>query len=479
MKRIISIIIALFCMLGFRFLPVFPGMTQSAMQVLGIFAGALILWMTISIDWPSMLCLASLVLVPELTMGSVLSSSLGNSTVAFLLFTFMCTYAISTTSFVKRCAIMFISSRLARKSPWHFLILYCASVLIIGLVMSPSVVFVIYLPILKAICDELNLTKEDKLANALILGQLFCCAISCGMTPIAHVFSVMAMGFYQTATGKTVSYASYMGFAIPVGIICFVIMLLLFRFVLRPDMSSLKGLNIDALKDSVEKADKKENMILLVFFAVVAMWVLPEFMGSLLPGISGFIKAQGTAFPPLVGAVALCLITIDGKPLMGFKDTMQKGVEWGSVMMAGATLALGTAMTNGDIGLTAWLSASISPMLTNISPLSLVAVFAIWAACMTNVASNMVSVTVVCAVAIPLCAATGGAVSTPAVAMIIGMLCGYAFATPPAHPNVPLAIGSGWTKASQVITYGSIMMVVSIIVSVVVGYPIASYLMGV
>jgi len=108
----------------------------------------------------------------------------------------------------------------------------------------------------------------------------------------------------------------------------------------------------------------------------------------------------------------------------------------------------------------------------------LILVFTVWAAVMTNVASNMVTVTVVCAVAIPLCMASGGAVSTPAIAMIIGMLASYAFVTPPAHPNVPLAIGSGWTKTGQVILYGTILMVISIVVTVAVGYPIASALMG-
>ena len=51
------------------------------------------------------------------------------------------------------------------------MILYCASILVIGLVLSPSVVFVIYLPILQAICSELKLQKEDKPANSLMLGR--------------------------------------------------------------------------------------------------------------------------------------------------------------------------------------------------------------------------------------------------------------------------------------------------------------------
>ena len=157
---------------------------------------------------------------------------------------------------------------------------------------------------------------------------------------------------------------------------------------------------------------------------------------------------------------------------MNFKEAMQKGVEWGSVIMAGATLALGSAMTNAEIGLTDWLSGAIAPTLNGLPVWLLILVFTVWAAVMTNVASNMVTVTVVCAVAIPLCMASGGAVSTPAIAMIIGMLASYAFVTPPAHPNVPLAIGSGWTKTGQVILYGTILMVISIVVTV------ASALMG-
>lgn len=479
MKRTISIVAALLCMALFRFIPAPAGMTASAMQVLGIFVGALILWMTISIDWPSMLVLAALVTVPELSMNSVLASSLGNSTVAFLMFTFMCTYALSKTAFVRRCAVLFICSPLARKSPWGFLVLYCASILVIGLVMSPAVLFVIYLPILQAICSELKLQQGDKLASALMLGQLFSSAISCGMTPIAHVFPIMALGFYQTATGSTIGYADYMAMAVPVGLVCFVLMLLVFRFILRPDMSRVKDLNFDALKSSVPASTPRENLILIIFFVVVAMWILPEFIAPVLPGIAGFLDTQGTAFPPLVGAVALCIISIDGKPLMNFKEAMQKGVEWGSVIMAGATLALGTAMTNEDIGLTAFMSSSIAPVLNNMAPWMLVLVFAIWTAVMTNVASNMVTVTVVCAVALPLCIASGGTLSTPAIAVIIGMLASYAFVTPPAHPNVPLAIGSGWVKTNEVVAYGAILMVISIVAAAAIGYPIGSALMGI
>lgn len=114
------------------------------------------------------------------------------------------------------------------------------------------------------------------------------------------------------------------------------------------------------------RADRREKATLIIFFLVVAMWVLPEFIEPILPAVASFLDTQGTAFPPLVGAVALCLLSVGGAPLMNFKEAMQKGVEWGSVIMAGATLALGSAMTNAEIGLTDWLSGAIAPTLNGL-----------------------------------------------------------------------------------------------------------------
>lgn len=476
-QGLINLISLLFIFL-FRFVPPFPGVSTSGMQVLGIFIGVLILWLTTAVDWPSVLCLAALTFVPDLSMNSILANSLGNATFAFLLFTFMCTYAVSQTSFVKRCAIAFISNHIANKGSWWFVTLFCLSVLIIGMFISPVVLFVIYLPIHETICNELKLEKDDKLANLLMLGMMFCCCFACGMTPIAHVFPVMALGFYQQAAGVSISYASYMAAAIPVGIICFVAMLLLFRFVLRPDMSKLKNLDLSSLKAEIKPLQPREKAILAIFFAVIAMWVVPEFFKTALPGFYAFFNAKGTTFPPLLGAVAMFLISVEGKPLLNFKEVMSKGIQWGSLMMAAATLAVGAAMTNADIGLTAWLSSSIEPLINGLSPAIVVLAFMIWAYVMTNVCSNMVTVTVVCAVAVPLCLASGGALSAPAMASMIGMAASYAFVLPPAHPNVAIAIGSGWTNTSQILKYGGILMVIATVATILVGYPIASALMG-
>lgn len=478
MKRQTAVILGLLCMFLGKVLPPAGGLTPAGMQVLGIFAGVLIMWLTIAIHWPSLLGIAMLATVPGLSLNKLLAVSVGNSTFSFLLFTFMCTYALSKTPFVKRCAIGFICSRIARKGSWWFLISYCASVLIIGMFMSPVVLFVIYLPILDAICEELQLRNEDSLTNSLVLGQLICAEMSCGMTPIAHVFPIMALGFYSAATGKSIAYGDYMLFAVPVGLICFAALMLIFRFVLKPDMSKVANLDFDALEKTIPPMEKYEKMVLSICVAVVIMWIVPGFLKSSFPGIYQFFKNQGTAFPPLVGASLLCLLTLEGKPLLDFKEAVSKGVDWGSIIMAAGTLALGAAMTNKTVGITAWISQTIAPLLQSASAATMVLFIIAWASIQTNVSSNMVTVTVVTAIAILLCNATNGAINTAVVCALIGMIASYAYATPPAHPAVALAIGSEKTTTGQVLKLGITMMIIAVLVTVAVGYPLGVAVLG-
>jgi sodium-dependent dicarboxylate transporter 2/3/5 len=86
-RAIIIPICVILCFVG-KFIPGFGGLSQAAIQVLFIFLGSLILWLTIGIDWPSLLCIFALGFVEPLGFGTVLSKSFGNSTFIFLLFAF-------------------------------------------------------------------------------------------------------------------------------------------------------------------------------------------------------------------------------------------------------------------------------------------------------------------------------------------------------------------------------------------------------
>ncbi|MDD2591732.1 MAG: anion permease [Erysipelotrichaceae bacterium] len=472
-KRSLIIVISLAFIILFRFIPAPLGLNTSAMQVIGTFIGVLILWLTIAIDWPSLLCLAALSFIPEIKVSSLLSGSIGSSTFAFLLFTFMCTYAVSKTSFIRRCALFFINSKLAKRGPYYFTISFFLSALILGMFMSPTVLFVIYLPILEEIYRVTNLQKTNSFANMLMIGMTISIAIASGMTPIAHVFSIMAIGFYETATGLTISYLQYMGFAIPIGVLTFIGMILSFRFILKPNTSVFNVEDATITTPKITKMDKREYIILSIFIIVILLWITPSFIQPLLPNVSSYINSFTTAMPPLLGAVAMLMIHVDNKPLLAFNEAMSKGISWGALIMTASTLALGSALTNNDIGLTNWLTTNITPQLLNLNPIVLISIFTIWAGMQTNLSSNMVTVTVVSAVALPIALTINKTLNPAAIACIIGLMASFSFATPPAHPNVALAGGSGWTSAKQMMFYGFFVMVIAIIITITIGYPLA------
>ncbi len=94
----------------------------------------------------------------------------------------------------------------------------------------------------------------------------------------------------------------------------------------------------------------------------------------------------------------------------------------------------------------------------------------LWTSIETNLSSNMVTVSVVCTVAIPLTLALPN-INTEALAILIGMMASYAFATPPAMATIAFVLGTGYTTTKEMAKYGFILMVLTTLLATFVGYP--------
>lgn len=478
-RKIPILLFALLAIFFFRFIPAPVGLNGDGMQVVGIFLGTLLLWIFVGIDWPSLLCLAALTLVPALDPGQVFASSFGNETFVFLLFTFMLTYALSQTSIIKRIALAFITSKWAQKGAWQLTLLFLLSVLLIGLFISPTVLFFIMLPILEEIYDILNLKKGSTFASMLMIGLVISCSLSSGMTPIAHVFPVIALGVFESIANLTISYADYMAFAIPSGLLIFLLMLLVFRFILKPDTKQFKQLDkADFKQMQTEPVTTREKMILSIFIIVILLWVLPGIISPILPNVAAIIDSFGTAVPPLAGVVVLAMLRLEGKPLLVINEAITKGVSWPSLIMAASTLAIGSALTNEDIGLINYVSNVMKPIAQGLSPLLIVGLFIAWATFESNIGSHMVTSQVVTSVAVPI-ALSSNMVEAASLAAVIGLVASIGSATPPSMPYVAIAGSSGWTNTIQMLKYGMLVAVGTLIIALFIAYPLANLFINV
>ena len=466
-RAIIIPISIILCFVG-QFIPSVNGLSSDAFGVIFIFIGVLLLWLTIGIDWPSLLCLFALGFIDKFGFNKVLSSSFGNSTFAFLLFTFVCTYALSKTSLIKRIALTFVNFKIAQKNSYLFIFFFLLATLILGLFISPSVLFVILLPILNEIISLLNIEKDDKISKVLMLGLGFTVSISSGMTPIAHVFPILAIN----AANIEVSTFEYIAIAFPAGLVLFLLTYLVLILCIRPKKDGLNFENVVNLKKSLQKLDKKDIITLIIFISVLVLWIVPSIFEFIYYPIYEFFNKYGTIMPPLLGTILLCVIRVEEKPLLEVGDAFKNGVPWASLIMCAATLALGEAIKSEDIGLITYLQTNLGNSLVSLSPIILLIIFALWAAIQTNLSSNMVTATLVGTVASTVIASTFSTLNLEATICIIGMLSSFAFATPPSMPHIAIISSSETLSTKEVFIYGLIIMLLSVLVALLISYPI-------
>ena len=277
------------------------GLSADAVAVVGVFLGSLLLWITVSIDWPSLITLLALGLIPSVGFSKTFSGAFGNSTVAFLVFTFALVYPLSQTNFVRRCTVYFITNPIARRGPWSFICFLLAAVTFMGLFVSPSVLFVAFMPFLEDIYRVLGVKKGGKTGNMMMMGTAFCISLSSGMTAIGHVWPTMAIGYYTAATGNDVNQFQYMAMGIPIGVLLIVLLILVFRFLYRPDdLQDLRPDRAMDLRGTVPAADLKEKIILATMALTVVLWVGPSLIQESLPEVYALINGWSTAMPPLL-----------------------------------------------------------------------------------------------------------------------------------------------------------------------------------
>lgn len=360
-KKTIATIIGVLLMFGCQFLPPVFGLTPLGMQVAGIFIGTILLWMFVSVTWPSILCIIALILSPLYTYSSGLSGSMGGWITSFVLFSSMVTYTLGQTGFLKRCAVWFVTRPWAQKNPWLFLGLLFLAPLVIGSFMSPIPAFIVCLPIAEQIFKELKYEKGDRFPQIVVLGILFFASLSTAATPIAHTVTTMALSLYENDAGVPVNFVSYTIFGVAACLVTFAASMVLTKFVCRPGTERLSSLDSSVLKSETTPMSRQEKYTLLVFVLVVAMWLLPGIIAPVLPEVASAISSLGTPTPAMIGACLLCVLHVEGKPLMNFNEAVAKGVPWGAVFMVAATSVLGSALTHEEAGITAVVSGAALP----------------------------------------------------------------------------------------------------------------------
>lgn len=448
-KKTIGFLIGCFFLFGFSALNLPITLPAAGITMLGIFIGAIILWLTVDVGWPSLLVLFSLIQLDGVTISTVMANSLGNNTIAFLIFSCALTYALSSTGLLRRIALWFVNTPIAKKSPWAFAVMYFVSILVIGSFISPTVLFVLFFALAKEIYDINGLEKGNDYARMLMIGTAIMTSISCAMTPIAHTFPLMAIGFYESATGEVVNWIDYMKIGLPAGLFAAVATFGVLWLGFKNRIGQLK---IKVSTNSVA-ITKNEIISLVVFLIVVIMWMISGLWPTFIP----ILKTWTTTIPPMLGVIVLCALGV-----LKFNDAIKNGVPWTAIILCASTLAVGKWLTTAEYGITDAIGNIMSSILGTPTAFTMILAIVAFAIIMTNLMSNIVTTTVAYNLLTPIVIATG-VISPVLSTILIGIGASMAYATPPAIAHIALAAGSEYCDSKDMLKYGGLVTIISII----------------
>lgn len=473
-KNLIYIIVAFAFILLFPLIPAPDGLNVVSMEAIGLFIGIMIMWNFVGTDWPSFLCMALVAIFGIMERSAIFTTGFGNSTIAFLLVFFMLSHVLSQVGFSRRLAIWFMTNKLARKSPWAFITMFLFGAMFLASFMSQTAALLIFLPIAEQIFQELNYGKGNRVAQMIVLGLGIAVGIGSANTPLGHAIILIPIQLLQDMTGQTVNIVSYSIFGVATGIIIFAVLILVYRFIYRPDVSALKGYDVTHLRSSLPEMDKKEKISATLFVIVIIIWFVQScFSDIIIPLVGVKLSSLGNAIPVMVAIVILCMWKVDGKPIMDYKESVSKGVPWSALIFNAAVLVLSGTLTLEDVGISNFLIEKITPLVGDLSQTVFILIIAALCIIATNFSSNTVCATVFFTISAPIALAMGN-VNMVALASVIAASASYAFATPPATMPMAVVAGTGWVDVKQMFKYGGLMAIVSIIVVVFIGYPIAA-----
>lgn len=111
--------------------------------------------------------------------------------------------------------------------------------------------------------------------------------------------------------------------------------------------------------------------------------------------------------------------------------------------------------------------------------MGLILFFIAWTVIETNFSSNIVTTTVVSAVALSvLTAMPEGTISIAPIICLVGFGAGICNMTPAGQSTInTVAIGSGWTDTKSMFLWGGLFALLAILVMAFIGYPLGSLFM--
>ncbi len=467
-------------MIFFGMIPAPAPITQTGMIVIGQFIGLIFLWTTVDMVWPTVVAIvlfgfiAMDVYPASFALASVYEAaaqSWGNWVVVLVLGLLLLCEVLSESGLIRRIALAFLTSRFAKKGPWAFTFMFLLATFVIGLFIECNGVQVLLFALATEIFQMLGIGTEDKAAKVISIGITICVIISCAATPICHSMPLLFMGIYSAIAQTPINWIGYTAICVPIGIILMLLIFAFFRFVVKPDMSKLENIDYSKIEAMKTPMTSKERFVAVITVLLVIFWILPGFLGVLIPESPVSIALNNmTMLTPLLIALAIfAIIRFDGKPVLDLTKALGN-IDWMVIMLLAGIMMIASAMGEPTTGISDWVMTIVAPMVSGLSPMMIVVLMCVIAVLLTNIANNIPVGIILITIGVPLALQLNANPFIVAVAVSFCAVQGYTI--PPAFVPVGFCYAYPYGGGKYMLRWGLVQMVITAVVTALLMYPL-------
>ena len=399
-------LIGLFLMFVFpKIVKPFGPVTEVGVAVIGVFLG--VIFMSLFSDqmfYVSLLGMSALVYHGYLTAAGAAAAFLGSTTVTQLIFVTALCAALRATGAMNVLAKKLLTAKALKGKPLLFTTVFLLTGYLISMIVTFVPTCILMYAVLDSICDVAGYDKDDNFRKHMLLGLYISCM---------GAYAVPFMGIQMTSIAMQRTVLDGFGLVFSEGtyfltnLIVFLVFLALYAFlmkvVFRCNFEPLRTMDVTKSEKLSSTPDhiSKEGWIYLGAFLFCIVYNL---LCSVVPKSSPIYKTVfgfGSPWIWILGVAILTVIRVDGKRLMSGNEMMKNGVMWNLVCLVGMFSILGSAMTNEEIGIRAWLIEIIGPLFSNASLPIMVIMVVVIVTVATNVVNGLPCVLATTAIVMP------------------------------------------------------------------------------
>lgn len=481
-RQTVGIVLGPLLLVALLLIPMDLDWHQQSLLALMVFV--FVMWITEALPIPVtsllVLGLAVVLQVPSLEPGSGESASgfiygaFSSSTLFLVIGGFILAQAMMVHGLDRRFALAVLSIPGVARSTATVAIAFGLVAALVSAFVSNSAAAAMLLPlglgIVAAIGPEITAVtgehaSRSRFACVTMLMIAYGASVGGLLTPIGSTANVIGLGFLKEQVGVEMGFFEWTARTAPLSITLFIAMCVVLLVMNRPEVGRLRGAT-DYVRDaraSLGPLSRGEINTLAAFLLAVVLWVGPSLAGDgAAPGtaLHAFQTLDiGTA--ALIGASVLFFLPIDWQERR-FTLNWKEGsdIDWGTVLLVGAGLVLGTLMSN--TGLAEIIGTNIVDLLGFTSVVPVVIASVAIAIFISEATSNTAAVGVVVPVVIPIAVAAGIDPTLPSVAAVFGASCG--FMMPVSTPPNAIVYGSGMVPIFRMFRTGIVFDVIAVAV---------------